>query len=91
MITKHTHTHIIQHAVTAATWKKIFGSLIFIEYIERVKTPRKIKMSKSDLTDCIETLEDIYKRVDEMYPKEERGMYEQMIRYMKKNVPTSDR
>ena len=48
-------------------------------------------MSKSDLTDCIETLEDIYKKVDEMYPKEERGMYEQMIRYMKKNVPTSDR
>ena len=48
-------------------------------------------MSKSDVSDVIESLEDIYKKVDEMYPKEERGMYEQMIRYMKQNVPTSDR
>ena len=39
-------------------------------------------MSKSDITDCIESLEDIYNKVDAMYPKDERKMYEEMIEYL---------
>jgi hypothetical protein len=47
-------------------------------------------MSKSDITDCIESLEDIYNKVDAMYPKDERKMYEEMIEYLAKNIPSTD-